>query len=53
MLIMLIVLIACLSLSFSNKNIQKWAKEGKFAHLKKELQIYQNVEFGCLKEEAG
>lgn len=41
----------CLSLSLSNKNIQKWTKEGKFAHLKKEIQIYQNVEFGCLKED--
>ncbi len=38
------------SLSLENRKIQEWTEKGKFAHLKKELQIYQNLEFGCLKE---
>ena len=41
----------CFSLSLENKKIQEWIENRKFAHLKKELQIYQNLEFGCLKEE--
>lgn len=41
----------CISLSLSNKKIQEWIENGKFAHIKKELQIYQNLEFGCMKEE--
>ncbi len=41
----------CFSLSLENKKIQEWTEKGKFAHLKKEIQIYQNLEFGCLKEE--
>lgn len=43
----------CFSLSLENKKIQEWIENRKFAHLKKELQIYQNLEFGCLKEECG
>ena len=41
----------CFCLSLENRKIQEWIENRKFAHLKKELQIYQNLEFGCLKEE--
>lgn len=39
-----------ISLNLGEGRIRQWINEGKFAHLKKELQIYQNLEFGCLKD---
>lgn len=37
----------------NNNMIQKWKENENFEHLKKELKIYQNVEFGCTKHEYG
>ena len=39
------------SLNLGETRIQEWIDTGKFAHLKKELQIYYNLEFGCLKND--
>ncbi len=33
--------------------IEEWIKNGNFAHIKKELQQYQDVHFACLKNKKG
>lgn len=42
-------ILACARLTLTSDNVQKWIREGKFKHLKNELNIYNNVKFGCLK----
>jgi len=42
-----------LILYLSEITIKKWIDNKNFAYLKKELQIYNNVEFGCYKTEGG
>lgn len=42
-----------LSLYLHNDLIQKWIETKRFLTLKKELQVYNNVEFGCYKTISG
>lgn len=42
-----------LRLNLSTSTINQWIEDGIFAFIKKELQQYHNLKFGCLKHETG
>ncbi len=42
-------ILSCARLTLSPEFVQDWIQEGNFKHLKNEVNIYNNIKFGCLK----
>ena len=40
-----------IAIRLKHNTIQLWKENGNFKHLKKQLQIYENIDFFCIKNE--